>query len=228
MYKADDIYNWLQTATDFTEGIKIFNFFSKINFDKKFPPHMLERVRLANLKYELNKLLKVQKNNIVKQALPVVLLEQKPNSVEEHKEVIDAINLPYELQKKWIQKGKLWNQIGLLRKNLWSESKEERKEAAQEIVKLTKENRKLWEELEYFKQHGVEMKPADDHSADVEISQLSVAELLVLSKNLPPWISKEKRKIASELDEKEKKRRIKELQSNETKLKTVKSILLKL
>ena len=223
MYKVDDIHNWLSPGSDFdfNKGVSIFNFFSKTTFDKKVHPAVPERIRLANLKYELGKILNLQKQNIVKEAVKVVVLEQEPNSPEEHKELIDAVNLPFELQKKWIKKGVLYKKIGELRKNLFSDSKEDRALAAQHIVSLTKENRKIWNEINFYQQHGHEMVPDEDKSVDIDISQLSTNDLIRLSKNLPSWICKEKKKISVEVDHIKKKLREKDLILNENKLKSV-------
>lgn len=228
MYKLNDIDNWLKKANDFTEGVKIFDYFSKINFDKKFPTHMPERMRLANLRYELNKIFNVQKTLKINESIKEILLEAPKNSPEETKEKLDVLNLPFKLQTKWIEKGKLYKKIGELRANLWSDEKAVRASAAQEIMKLTKENRKIWEQINYYQQYGVEMNLAEDHSANIDVTQLSTAELLTLSKNLPPWISKEKKKIAKEIDEETKKKRIIFLKLNETKFILVKHLLSKL
>ena len=227
MYKVDDIHNWLSPGSDFdfNTGVCLYNFFSKTTFDKKIHPNVPERIRLANLKYELNKILRQQKQTIVKEAVKEIALEAQPNSAEEHKELIDASNLPFELQKKWIKKGQMYKQIGELRKNLFSESKETRALAAQQIVSLTKENRKIWNELNFYQQHGHEMVPQEDTTVDIDIRQLSTNELIRLSKNLPSWISKEKKKIATEVDAKKKKLREKGLILNENKLKSVLKIL---
>lgn len=227
MYKVDDIHNWLSPGSDFdlNTGILLFNYFSKTTFDKKIHPNVPERIRLANLKYELGKILRQQKQAVVKEAVKEIALEAEPNSAEEHKELIDASNLPFELQKKWIKKGQMYKQIGELRKNLFSDSKETRALAAQQIVALTKENRKIWNEINFYQQHGHEMVPDDDKSVDIDISQLSTNDLIRLSKNLPSWICKEKKKIAVEVDPRKKKLREKDLMLNENKLKAVLKIL---
>ncbi len=230
MYKVDDIHNWLSPGSDFdfNRGVLLYNFFSKTTFDKKIHPTVAQRIRLANLKYELNKIQKLQKEKIVKEAVKEMVLETKPDTPEEYKELMDASNLPINLQKKWIEKGKLYKQIGELRKNLWSDEKETRALAAQQIVSLTKENRKIWNEINFYQQHGHEMTPLEDTTVDIDIRQLSTKELIMLSKNLPPWISKEKKKIATEVDAKKKKLREKGLTLNENKLKSVLKILAEL
>lgn len=101
----------------------------------------------------------------------------------------------------------LYKYAGRKRAELHSNDREVRKQAALFITKAMKRNRQLWDELNYYSQHG---KFPEKQTADalIDVSNINTVDAMRIVRNLRPWLSKEKKKIANETDEAKRKERI--------------------
>jgi hypothetical protein len=231
------IKDYLANPTDYETGVKLYNANTGPGrWERKFAPSTPHRVVHKNLLYELEKIGRkgsgvsindeiVPKNvtSVPESATIVRKFEKQHHQVETPVEDLPVV-YPAGLEGKELEARDLYRAAGRRRDHLFSEDKEVRAAAATFIVTTMKKNRKMWDDINYFREHSI--WPADDDARiTVSVEDKTLPELYAMAKNLPPWISKEKKKIAVETDPEVKKKRIAQLATQEALLKQVKGKL---
>lgn len=212
---------WLNNNGPYSEGVQLL-------LECK-PKHNLRRffakgetvVSRRALMYDLKKVL--SDNNFKS---PVVNLTQynkkiiEGRSAEEISEEINILAMPAEIKDMWLQKNHYASEASRLRKGMVKFKKvgksiigyagfppAEMKRRAGLILDLMEMNQELWDKIRHYQQHGSLPAGEVKRTLPPEAATLSIGEMLTISKNLPSWLSKEKKKIAACSDESEKKER---------------------
>jgi hypothetical protein len=128
--------------------------------------------------------------------------------VKTTKQVVEKKELPNEAllsldsnelhEKKQIASS-LYKAAGAARAVTNSTDPEMRRTACLFIIRAMKRNRELWDDINYYEQHG-RWPETNMVGISEDIAQMSVPELIQKQKNLRPWLSKEKKKIDQESD----------------------------
>jgi hypothetical protein len=94
---------------------------------------------------------------------------------------------------------------------------------AGKVVSNMKRITAIWSKLDYYTEHGIE-EPQHDSTLEQQIEDLSIGEILQLYDNLPPLISRWKKKIKELPEGKEKEVLKKNLELKENELARIKKL----
>jgi hypothetical protein len=229
------LHEYLKYPTDYELGVKFYNaHFGDGKWQKKYRGNPTAKFLMANLIYALQKVVAAGKNIEVEVERGIVITHSsKPLPSPIAKKIIEAVYYEPTPQPiiytsdragKELEARNLYGRAGKRREDLFSDDSEVRRLAALSIKEDMRRNRELWVELNYFDKNG-SWPTKDTAVVEVDIETMTVQELLSLKKNLAPWCSKEKPKIANEKDADKKAKRIKILEQKQELLKRVNSKL---
>jgi len=122
----------------------------------------------------------------------------------------DYFNLPESLQEKHKMKGQLYKDAGKLHAQLWYLQGKELEDAAGAIVTMMRANQQLWEELDFYHEHG-ELPRRDLKLAVPEIEGLKDVEVPTRIAREKAKLSDRKKKLTTTVKDNERRALIKEI-----------------
>jgi hypothetical protein len=236
---------YLKKPTDYDLGVKFYNaHFGPGKWERKYSNRATPRFLLANLIYDLKKLAASGKNievDVMVQVPEDIVAKLAKASIKSAQQMQDfgsklssasndksvpspQITYSNDRAGKELEARNLYGRAGKRREDLFSADKKVREAAALSIKADMKRNRELWMEINHFDKNG-EWPTKDTAVVEVDIEALSIQELISMKQNLAPWCSKEKKKIANELDADKKAKRTLVLEEKQELLKKVNSRL---
>lgn len=253
MITAADIQQWLTDGCEYNRGVEIYTEINGAGiWQNKWPDYIAMPVRHDNLIYELEKAKKQLSLSEVRtiQAETVLVIQEQSLSVRAEsrtdqnaitnnetavnssgvenkaisKEEEKFLSLPTEIQEMEKRRKELFRDASKRRADLFSDDIEKVKAAAEFIVPAMRENRRIWEELDYFNTHGVRM-PRKQVVLQADIENLNMAQLGAFAKNLASWCTKEKKKIEQEMNAEKKKYRQENLAQKTKELELAREVL---
>lgn len=205
---SNKVAQWFINKGSYAEGLSLLLEAKPTHNLRRFFAQGEKPTTRRALEYELKKISGV--SNTVTQTHATA--QPRRISMQEMASV-DVSNYPVELKDKYIRKGQLAKKASELRKGVVVISKkgkkiivspgysaDEMRERASQILACMDENQKIWDELRYFERFGKMVEKPSPPKVDID--NLNTADLIKLAKNLPPWLTKEKKKIEACGDEK--------------------------
>jgi tellurite resistance-related uncharacterized protein len=192
---------WLNEGRDYYEGLELCRRYVKNKT-------LLDLLETGDTSFTRKKMLAAL-NAIDEEA---ILDSSRPDPIQRKLKLpeYDYYSLPENLQEKHRMKAKLYRDAGILHEQLWYLQGKELEDAAGAIVTMMRANQQLWEELDYYQQHG-ELPKAELKVSVPEIETLKEIEIPLVIRRIQQKLSTRRKALLTTTKDNDRKILIKEI-----------------